>query len=337
MGPPRLLRLSLLFLTAFSLALASSSSAQQLTTADILAWEPTPATRIAYGDDPLHFGELRLPEGASIRGVRVADRTASPRVGENGTVLIPLLSDQQKDQAFLVALYYDHDVERSGAAFEDVRLQTPEPIDANADILTWRVMMPDERQYTSFGGSVERVDGHRSWAVRLLEGLGGVLVSKADKPTNVHQLIASYVSPFTKRKHKRPYFEFQGRIGAGSVEITSTSKSFFLFWKLIWFVLAFVLARFALRMASSTGVGIGAVYGVFVLALLALLIPAGPGASQVYTAMLMGVLVSGLFSFLGWMSAGRDEALEEAEEHEPPADDPPVIDPTEPAPEGGAA
>ena len=284
--------------------------------------------------------ELRLPEGASIRGVRVADRSSSPRVGENGTVLIPLISDQEKDQAFLVALYYDHDVERSGAFFEDVRLVTPEPIDAQSDILTWRVIVPGDRQYTSFGGSVDRVAPYRSWAVRTLDRLSSILVSEnAAGRSNVHQLIASFTSPFTKRQHKRPYYEFQGRVGTGDVRITSVSPSFFLFWKLVLFVIAFFVARLCVSLGRGLGMGPAMVFSVLFLVLLAWLIPAGPGMTQMVTSMLFGVLLAGFFVFCGWMASGRRAALaaREAIASPGPEDEPPGGDTPPSTPAGGAA
>ena len=45
-------------------SLCSPVQAQRLTSRDVVGWEPTPVdARIAYGDGPLQFGELRLPEG----------------------------------------------------------------------------------------------------------------------------------------------------------------------------------------------------------------------------------------------------------------------------------
>ena len=51
---------------AFVVILASGSlvRGQRLTSRDLLQWSPVPPTaRIAYGDHPLQFGELRLPDG----------------------------------------------------------------------------------------------------------------------------------------------------------------------------------------------------------------------------------------------------------------------------------
>jgi hypothetical protein len=84
--------------------------------------------------------------------------------------------------------------------------------------------------------------------------------------------------------------------------------------------------------------GPGAVFAILFLVLLALLIPAGPGGTQVLTSMLIGLLLSGVISFIGWMSAGRAAARERArraagdEQQAPPPAEPPA-----PAPEGGAA
>lgn len=49
---------------AVGLALPPLVRGQRLTSRDLLQWEPVPATvRLPYGDDPLQFGELRLPDG----------------------------------------------------------------------------------------------------------------------------------------------------------------------------------------------------------------------------------------------------------------------------------
>ena len=52
------------FYLTLTVAFAGATAAQLLSAADILEWPATPVTaRIAYGDDPLQFGELRLPPG----------------------------------------------------------------------------------------------------------------------------------------------------------------------------------------------------------------------------------------------------------------------------------
>ena len=250
--------------------------------------------------------EIELPAGASIRAVRVGDKTETPRKGENGTVRIPLLSNMRKDRAFLIALYFDHDVDRGGALFETVRLASPIPKDVKSDILTWRVFVPAERTYTSFGGSVEPVKEDASWAYRTLYGLTAILDSAPGaEPTDIAALIDSYESPFTDRRHSAPHLDFQGRVGTGTVEISSAAPGFFLFWKLLWFAVALVVARWLVGWCVRRKLGRGLAFLVPALVLLALLVPAGPGATQVYTAMFLAVLLSGGLSLLAWYAAGR--------------------------------
>ena len=55
--------------------------------------------------------------------------------------------------------------------------------DVTADLLTWRVFAPDDRTYTSFGGSVEPADPYRSWFASLVEELSQTLGRKAQGRT----------------------------------------------------------------------------------------------------------------------------------------------------------
>ena len=71
---------------------------------------------------------------------------------------IPLLANLGKDQAFLVALAFDHEVERGGLFFQSVRVASPVPLRVTSDLLTWRVYVPKEREITAFGGDLERVE-----------------------------------------------------------------------------------------------------------------------------------------------------------------------------------
>jgi hypothetical protein len=104
-------------------------------------------------------------------------------------------------------------------------------------------------------------------------------------------------------------FLFSNRSGTGRVRITSADPTAFLFLKMVLLVLAFaatllVLAFAATRLWTRASVrrGRGRVLPVAAPAvlLLALLVPAGPGATEIWTAMLLGVLLSALVSFLGW-------------------------------------
>ncbi len=276
--------------------------------------------------------EIKLPPGASIRAVRVGDRSESPRVGQEGTVLIPLTSGLRKDQAFLVALFFDHDIDRQGTLFESVHLVTPVPVGVKSDILTWRVIMPEDRVYTSFGGSVLPVDARRSWAARTLAGITS-LVSRPDasQRLDVHALIRGFKSPFTDRRHKGRRFEFQGRVGTGEVYLHSASPTFFQFWKLLWLVVAFLGARFLVRLGRRFDFGAAVAFLAPALLLFALLIPAGPGMAQVLTSMFVGLLISGTASFFRWYASGRQAAQAAAVKASGPEDTPPS------APEDGAS
>jgi hypothetical protein len=119
--------------------------------------------------------ELRLPEGSNIRAVSVDGKSETPRRGEDGTVRIPLLGNLGKDQAFVVAFAFDHDVERSGWIFQRVSVASPVPLRVTSDLLTWRVYVPREREITAFGGDLRRTDGRGSWAFELLGGVAGML------------------------------------------------------------------------------------------------------------------------------------------------------------------
>ena len=87
--------------------------------------------------------ELTLPPNATIRAVTVEGESRAPREGEDGRVLIPLPSGLGKDQSFVVALAYDHDVERSSSlGFATTKAVSPVAKDVTADLLTWRVFAP---------------------------------------------------------------------------------------------------------------------------------------------------------------------------------------------------
>jgi hypothetical protein len=281
--------------------------------------------------------ELRLPKGANIRAVQVDGKAETPRRGEGGTVLIPIPSGLRKDQAFVVAFVYDHEVERGGAFFETVRLQSPVPQHVKSDLLTWAVYVPKEREITAFGGDLVRSKDGGSWALRLLGDLTSLLKRKpAGQAMDMRKLTQEFEkSPFQLRFDGERH-EFTNRVGTGEVTLTSVSPTGFLFLKLALLVGAFLGARVLVRVARGLGYGRMAAFLAPALLLLALLIPAGPGLSALLTAMFVGVLLSGAVSFLAWVAQGRAERAA-AEPPEPPGSDPAGPPPLPPQPATGGA
>jgi hypothetical protein len=265
--------------------------------------------------------ELRLPAGANIRAVQVDGKSVTPRRGDDGMVRIQLLSGLAKDQAFLVALVYDHEVDRSGAMFETVRLASPIPQRVKSDLLTWNVYVPREREVTAFGGDLERAEDGDSWALNLLQDLTGRLKRA---PAGKGILPASVVSPYRESKFQLKLdgqgHLFTNRTGTGEVTFTSVSPTAFLLLRLALLIVAFLGARVLVRVARGLGYGPMAAFLVPALVLLLLVVPAGPGLAAVWTAMLVGVLLSGALSFLGWFARSRREAAAAA----PPPAAPPA-------------
>lgn len=238
--------------------------------------------------------DLVLPGNATIRAVTVGGKVRSPREGEKGTVLIPLPSGLGKDEAFVVALAYDHDVERSSSlGFDTVRVESPLPLRVTADLLTWRVFGPQDRTFTCFGGDLEPADPHRSWFASLVEGLSQVLGRRAEgADVAVARVAGGFESPFATR-HEGEEFLFSNRIGVGFVEITSVDPSAFVFEMLLFFALLLGATLLLARIAGRIGLGEGTLVAALILVLLVLLVRASPGMAQVLNAMLCGVLVAG--------------------------------------------
>lgn len=258
--------------------------------------------------------ELKLPEGANIRAVRVDGKNETPRHGEDGTVRIPLLANLGKDQAFLVALAYDHDVRRSGLVFQSVAFDGPVASRVTSDLLTWRVYVPREREITSFGGNVEPVRSESSWALLLLDDATR-LFRRAPRGTPID------LSAMIHDLERGSPLQVQGdgearllsnRVGTGSVVITSVSPTAFLFVKLLAFAVAFVGARALARRLGRTGRGAAAAFLVPAILLLVLLVPAGHGASGILTSMWLGVLLSGAISLVQDVRTRRAKAREAA-------------------------
>ncbi len=274
--------------------------------------------------------ELTLPPNFTIRAVEVGGERRPPREGDEGRVMIPLPSGLGKDQTFVVALAYDHDVERSSTlGFATTRAVSPVAEDVTADLLTWRVFAPADRTYTSFGGSVEPADPHRSWFASLVGGLSTTLGAQAQGGTvAVARVARGFKSPF-HTEHPGDDFLFSNRVGSGSVEITGVDPGVFAFFKLLCFAALLAAALLLGRALRLAHVGEGKVYAAMILVLLVLLVRAGPGTAQVLNAMLYGVLVAGLIRLVVlWSHARRERAAAAAEA---------AINAPDPVPEGGAA
>jgi hypothetical protein len=261
----------------------------------------------------------------------VNGRTETPREGEggSGTVLIPLLSGLGKDQASVVSVSYDHDVEWTGALFRTVRIESPEPIKVTGDLLTWRVYVPDDLEYTSFEGTADPEEPYRSWAMRLLDGISSGL----SRTPHVEKVDLSGLQAGTGGRSVSRTLRFSNRSGAGWVGITAIEPAAFTFWKLLWLLIAFAGARVLVRYGRRFGLSAGAAFCLLLFPLLALLIPAGAGMAAVLNVMLVGVLLSGAVSLAGWWAARRREARLAAPPPPPPAPPPAPA----PAPAGGGA
>ncbi len=87
-----------------------------------------------------------LPADFEIRAVTVDGKSRTPRKGDEGAVLVPLPSGLGKDEAFVVALAFDHNVERAANALRHRgRPESPGRRRVTADLLTWRVFVPARR------------------------------------------------------------------------------------------------------------------------------------------------------------------------------------------------
>lgn len=271
--------------------------------------------------------EVKLPKGANIRAVHVDGRPETPRRAENGNVLIPLQSGLRKDQAFLVAFVYDHEVEREGGLFESVRLQSPLPQGVSSDLLTWRVFTPrrDEREVTGFGGDVSPERERGSWALRLLGDVGRTLKrDQGGRPLDLGRLVRDVEkgSPF-QIPHDGEEWLFSNRLGTGAVSLSFANPKTLAWMRVLLLIAGFLGARLLLKVARGLGQGRMLAFVVPVLALVALLIPAQRGMAQLLTAVLCGVAASGVVSFVGWLAQPR---------HKRPA---PLV-PSAPAAGGGA-
>jgi hypothetical protein len=145
------------------------------------------ATTTAYLEilnNDRQFLAFKLPEGARVLELWVADEVKKPRIGEGGVMLAELKTGMAKDAAFRVALVYTHAPRRSGALGKQVDLtglvlpayeDKPAPFQA---LLTWSVVFPGDWELTGFDGNVvpARESGRsHSWVYRAIDALGGII------------------------------------------------------------------------------------------------------------------------------------------------------------------
>jgi hypothetical protein len=279
--------------------------------------------------------EVKLPKGANIRAVHVDGKPETPRRAENGNVLIPLQSGLRKDQAFLVAFVYDHEVGRKGGLFERVTLESPRPQGVSSDLLTWRVFTPRraEREVTGFGGDVSPERERGSWALRLLEDVGRILKrDQGGRPLDLARLVRDVEkgSPF-QIPHDGEEWLFSNRRGTGEVALSFANPKTLAWLRIVALLVGFLAARFVVRLTRGLGQGRLTAFMAPALVLVALLIPAQRGTAQLLTALLCGVAASGLVSFVGWLAQPRQKRA--AASTPPPAAPPPE---PQPAAGGGA-
>lgn len=273
---------------------------------------------------------LKLPGKATVRAVRVGGQIEAPRVDpqDADTILIPLLTGLRKDEAFEVALVYEHDVERDGSVFRRVRARSPEPIDVDADLLTWHVYLPDDDPVSAFGGSVTPAKAPTSWAARRLAGWGEGLVHRPEgRPTPFARLVDGFESPFSTVKPAVRH-AFQGRIGIGDVTITRVAPTALVLFKIAATLLAFLLVLLGGRAARRAGHGAAPWVTGAALLLFLLLVPAGPGMAGILTSALLGVGLAAAALLLAWRIARAAR---------PTPEETPLAPPPAAAAEGGAA
>jgi hypothetical protein len=281
--------------------------------------------------------EMRLPGEALLRAVNVDGKAETPRKGQDGAYLIPLQSGKGKDQAFVVAFVYDHDVDRGGLLFENVRLVSPVFTNVTSDLLTWRVFTPkgSEREVVGFGGDLVPAEEHGSWALSLLDGTTGLLKRKpGGRPLDLRRLVQDIEkgSPF-QIPHDGHAWLFSNRVGTGTVELVSVEPKAFLWFRLGLVFIGLVLGRLLVRLARGLGYGALPAFWIPALLLLALIVPAGTGKAAALTALLMGVLLSGVGSFFGWLARPR---VKRAPAAQAPAETRAQPPPALPAEGGGA-
>ncbi len=277
--------------------------------------------------------ELHLPEGANIRAVSVDGKSETPRRGDDGAVRIPLLANLGKDQAFLVALAFDHETVRSGFLFQRVTVASPVASKVTSDLLTWRVYVPREREITAFGGDVQPVARRDSWAFNLLNDVTRLFRrAPQGRPIDLARMIEDVEkgSPFQVQADGTAHL-FSNRVGTGSVSVTTVNPTAFLLLRLLLLALAFVGARWVARRFAGRRRGTLAAFAAPAIVLLLLLVPAELGWASVWTVMLLGVAISGLLSLIAFIAGGRAGRTPPEEPAVPATDAPPA------SPAGGGA
>ncbi|MGH7163639.1 MAG: hypothetical protein ACREID_09150, partial [Planctomycetota bacterium] len=106
------------------------------------------------------FLAVKLPEGSEVLELMVQGKPEKPRLGGGGTLLVPLLTGQRKDESFQVAIAYTHPVRSEGALLSATSVrgpvlpateEVPAPFQA---LLTWTVSYPKAWRVTGFSGNV---------------------------------------------------------------------------------------------------------------------------------------------------------------------------------------
>ena len=284
---------------------------------------------------------LRLPGHAVVRAVRVGGQIEAPRVdpADEDVILVPLLTGLRKDEAFEVALVYEHDIDRGGGLSRSVHLASPEPLQVDADLLTWHVYLADDDPVMSFGGSVQAIDAPTSWAARTLARLGEGFVRRPQgKAIPWRGIVAGFQSPFATPKTSVRY-AFQGRVGTGDVRITRMAPALLVVLKLLLVVLLVLVVILGGRALARAGQHVAPWYVGLLLVLFVALVPAGPGAASLLSSALLGAVFGGavlLVAAFFRAGRGRSPAADASppSDPEPPADEPPTD--AVPAPEGGA-
>ncbi len=240
---------------------------------------------------------LALPPGASIRALTVDGQTRTPRRAE-GRVLVPLPSGLGKSEAFVVALSYDHDIRTSSLLHEETwHMDSPVPENVTADLLTWRVYLPEDREVTSTGGTLDPARPYRSWFAGLVHDLFRTFGRRAQAAqVDVEKAASGFHSPFARNYEGRVML-FYNRVGTGSVEITAAKPASSTVYRLLFFAIALGGLLLLMALARRVHLGEATVAVAAVLVVLVLLVRAGPGAAGLLNALLFGFLVAGLIRF----------------------------------------
>ncbi|MEE8106763.1 MAG: hypothetical protein V3T86_14620 [Planctomycetota bacterium] len=182
------------------------------------------------------FLAVRLPDDHEILELMVDGKPEKPRIGQEGVLLVPLLTGQRKDRTFQVAIAYTHPIDTSGAMFETTTVNGPElPAAEDSEapfqaLLTWNVHYPRGWEVTSYGGTVEpagRDSEYGSW-LQLLLGSVSRFVQPVVPPTARRDRgrmpnFKNIVPVYTERESVQ--MTFTNGTGNGVVSISHTSTA----------------------------------------------------------------------------------------------------------------